>query len=294
MTVDLLVIGGSGFVGGRVLRAAQAQGLTSAYTYATHRREWAMPGYAVNLEDENSALEDCLRQTRPAAVIYCAVPAVGAPESLHHQVSVRGVERAVRALSPGARLVYVSSIAVFNSWNGPYRESAPYEERTDRHRAYGLMRARGEQAALNNWPNTVVVRTSHVEGRDADGNLHWRLAEVVDRLKAGQILPRFTDRSISPTWVQTLAEGLLEAAYPGFSYRGTIHIAGSRSLTDYTYTRLLACQVGASEEQVRPDRMFPENGPAAYSLVLDVTFSQTLLKTPLRGIDECLPEVLAA
>ena len=292
MAVDVLVIGGSGFVGGRVLRAAQARGLAAAYTYATHPRAWDLPGYAVHLETQDGSLEDCLRQTRPAAVIYCAVPSGGADESLHQQVSVVGLERTIQAMPSGARLVYVSSNAVFNSWNGPYREDAPHEERSDRYRAYGLMRARGELAALNGWPNTVVARTAHVEGRDADGHLHWRLAEVVDRLKAGQILPRFTDRAISPTWVQTLAEGLLEIAHPAFTYRGILHLAGSRSLTDYDYTRLIARQIGAREDQVRPDRMFPQGSPGAYSLVLDVTFSQSLLHTRLFGIDACIQGVL--
>lgn len=296
MAVDILVIGGSGFVGGRVLQAAGSHGMTAAYTYAHPRSnsDGAFSAYMVDLSQEDGALKDCLADARPRAVIYCAVPPVGSAsdEPLHSQVSVLGVERLVHSLEPGTRLVYVSTNAVFSGWNSPYREDSPYEERQDRYRAYGLMRARGEQAALKGWANSVVVRTSHVEGRYAQGNLHWRLAEIVERLKSGQDLPQFTDRYLSPTWVGTLAEGLLEVCQPGFDYHGVLHIAGSQVVTDYTYCRLLARKLGVDETLVCPDRMDKTNSSGTYSMALDVRFTQSILKTPLPGIEACIENVL--
>lgn len=303
MALDILVIGGSGFVGGRVLKAAASQGLTAAFTYAHHNRVPDFPAFMVDLEPkdgapedgapEDGALEACLAQTRPNAVIYCAVPPVGSDEAAHYQVSVRGVERLISCLARGTRLVYVSTNAVFTGFSGPYREDAPCEERSDHYRAYGLMRAKGESLVLRLWPESIVVRTSHVEGRDTQGNMHWRLAEVVNRLLAGQPLPRFTDRVISPTWVQTLAQGLIEVSSPAFSFRGVLHIAGSQYLTDYAYARLLARALGVDEALVLPDKLFPNaSGTAQYNLGLDTKFTQGVIQTRLYGAAECLHDIL--
>lgn len=293
MAVDILVIGGSGFVGGRVLQTAAAQGLTAALTYANHNRASDFPAYLVDLLHEDGALEACLAQTRPKAVIYCAVPAVGSDESAHYQVSVRGIERLLSCLAQETRLVYVSTNAVFTGFRGPYREDAPYEERTDQYRAYGLMRAKGEVLVLRQWSESVVVRTSHVEGCTAQGNLHWRLAEVVSRLQSGQLLYRFTDRLISPTWVQTLAQGLIEVSSPAFPYRGVLHIAGSQVLTDYDYARLVARALGVNEGMVLPDKLFPKiDGGAQYHLGLDTTFTQGIIQTRLCKVSDCIHEIL--
>jgi dTDP-4-dehydrorhamnose reductase len=283
--VDLLVIGGSGFVGGQVLQAAQQKGLQAAYTWAHNPRDFGFPSYRVDLEQEDDALAACLKEIRPRSVVYCAVPGVGADDTAHEWVSVRSVERMLGMLDPGTRLVYVSTNAVFSGWKGPYRESDPAEERTDRYRAYGVMRARGEQVVLTGWENALVARTAHVEGCFADGPLHWRLGEVVERLKAGQEVPRFTDRSISPTWVNHLAEGLLETAAPGFSRRGILNLAGSQVLTDYDYTRLVARAIGVNDEQVRPDRMLQEGHAGSYNLALDTTLAQRLLSTRFARIE---------
>lgn len=295
MSIDLLVIGGSGFVGSRLVQAALAGGLKTAYTYAQRPLELNAPAYPVDFLSDGQSLEDCLIAAHPRAVVHCAVqypndPAVHEPVSLG---SVERITRTLRALDEDTRLVYVSTNAVFDGWQGrAYRESDLPAERSDRYRAYGLYRRLGEQAALAGWPGgTIVARTAHVEGRDYAGAIYRRMAEIVDPLLAGQPVTRFNDRTISPTLVDTLAAALLELCQPACAFRGVLHVAGTDSVTDYTYARRIAARLGADPNLVVPDHCLPEGETRAYNIALDVSLARHLLETPLDSVDQMLEKV---
>ena len=295
MRIDLLVVGGSGFVGSRLVQAARAAGLLVAYTYARRPLELDAPAYPVDFLSDAPAIEDCLRATHPRAVVHCAVhypndPAIHKPVSLG---SVERITRTLRELGEDTRLVYVSTNAVFTGWLGrPYRESDTPAERSDRYRAYGLYRRLGELAALEGWPgHSIVARTSHVEGRDHAGQLFWRLAEIANPLRAGLPVARFADRGISPTLVDTLVQALLELCSPQFGFRGVLHVAGTETVTDYLYARRIAARLGADPNLVTPDRCLPEGETRAYNIGLDVSLARQVLTTPLDSLDEMIAKI---
>jgi dTDP-4-dehydrorhamnose reductase len=296
--IDVLVIGGSGFVGSRLVQAAQAAGLCAAYTYARRPLELNAPAYPVNFLNGGTDIEDCLRASRPRAVVHCAVHYPNDP-AIHQPVSLGSVERlthTLRELDEATRLVYVSTNAVFSGWDGrAYRESDTPAERADRYRAYGLYRQLGEQAALTAWPaETIVARTAHVEGRDCAGQLHWRMAEIVDPLRAGQPVARFNDRTITPTRVDTLTAALLEMCQPGFAFRGLLHVAGTEAVTDYSYAQRIAARLGADPALVQPDRSLPPEETRPYNIALDTALAQRVLATRLETLDEMLAAVFPA
>ena len=301
MDIDLLVIGGSGFVGARLVQAALAGDLRVAYTCNRHAPALAGPdgtpaaAYPVDFLAEGTALEDCLRAAHPRAVVHCAVHYPN-DSAIHEAVSLRSAERTARTLrelGEGARLVYVSTNAVFTGWEGrAYSETDTPAERADRYRAYGLYRRLGELAALEGLPGqTVVARTSHVEGRDYAGNLHWRMAEIVNPLRAGQPVARFNDRTITPTRVDVLAAALLEMSRPEFAFRGILNVAGTEAMTDYVYARCIARRLGVDEALVRPDRGLPEGETRRYNIALDVSLARRVLATPLETVDEMVAAV---
>jgi dTDP-4-dehydrorhamnose reductase len=209
-------------------------------------------------------------------------------QALHRTISVDGVKRTLtklRKVNPSARFIYVSTNAVFSGARGAYKESdlPDSESRRDQYREYALTRAEGERVAQGEWANTLIVRTSNVDGRGINGNLNSRLAFSVERLKAGQPLPRFCNRRISPTLVDNLATAMLEVIHPSFSYTGVLHVAGSQQVTDYEYAQLLARQIGVDEKLVEEDF---DNKPSNISL--NVAFTQSLLQTRLLNVAEQL------
>jgi dTDP-4-dehydrorhamnose reductase len=244
----LLVIGGSGFIGARIVAAAAARGCRAAYTYARRSLELPAVAYRVDLAGTaDQTLETCVADVKPQTVIYCAVPQTHADWDVHHVVSVEGVKRTLDVLrdaAPTALFIYVSTDAVFGGGNGPYCESdAPEPElRRDAYRAYSLTKAAGEQVAREEWPNSIVARTATVNGYAVDGTLSRRIAELAAQLRRQRPLQRFGDRYISPT--------LLETLDPAFRYRGVLHMAGSQRVTDYEFTRCLARRLGVDESLI--------------------------------------------
>ncbi len=304
---DFLIIGGSGFVGGRAAQAAQAAGLSVACTCLNRPAPPGIPAFRLDVTD-SAALADLLSTCRPRAVIYSAVSyAPGDLERMSEteqmRVSAGGVRAVITALrSTGiqARLVYISTNGVFSGNAGPYNETdlPDPEIRFDRYRAYGLGRRAGEEIALNEWPQTIVARTAHVDGLDAWGTLNPRLQSTIDQLRAGQPISRFIDRTISPTLVDNLADALVEIAQPDFTggvrfqLPGILHLAGCQPITDYDFAILLTRKLGLPETLVQPDRYLPPGSPGSYNIALDVTFTRSLLRTPLLDVGAILSHIL--
>ena len=291
--VDILVIGGSGFIGAHIVKAAVSKGYRVAYTYANHKVSLPARAYQVTVEQAN-VLETCITDTRPRIVVYCAKPELQAKEATHVKVNVKGVRRVLASLHYAASVlfVYLSTDTVFSGKHGPYREDSPPDPaaRKDSYRAYAVTKCEGERVALANWSNTIVARTCIVNGRDVREKLNPCLALPMAHLLAGQPLARFCDRYISPTLVNNLAEALLEVIEPDFTYRGILHLAGSQRVTDYEYGRYLARRLGIDESLIVKDLMAESpllaNGPRDASL--DTTFTQGLLNTRLLQIEEQL------
>ena len=280
-SVDLLVIGGSGFVGANLTQAAFRSGLQVAYTYASHQLDLPVDSFQVNLQEANT-LEACLAETKPKNIVHCAVP--HGDEKIHQVVSVESVSRTINVLDGSfpPTLIYVSSNAVFTGSKGQYRETdtPDAEKRSDGYRAYAMTRATGEQFALEKWPNTLAVRTADVNGKDINGNLNVRLEKLVNQLKARQVVQRLNRAYISPTLVDNLVEGILELISDKFKYRGVLHISGCERISYYEFTRLLAKFIGADISLVEPD----ESKVWDYSL--DTSYTQGLLKTKLLNVEE--------
>ncbi|HMA33414.1 MAG TPA: sugar nucleotide-binding protein [Chloroflexia bacterium] len=289
----LLVIGGSGFVGARVVAAATTAGYRVTYTYGRAPLALPLPAYPVALHEADGRLEACLAQVRPQIVLYCAAPLGSQDLPLQWHVNVGGVQRTLavlRAQRPPPLFIYVSTNAVFGGGQGPYAESAVPDPtaRQDRYRHYAVTKALGEQVTLGDWANSVVARTSFVDGYTLLGTLSARLAGLVEQLRAGQPVARFADRYLSPTLVDTLVSALLELMVPDFTYRGVLHLAGQDRVNDYQYGQTLARHLGIPAELIIPDNLayHAELRGTPVDSSLATTFTQHLLRTPLLGIRE--------
>lgn len=300
--VDILVIGGSGFVGAHVVKSAVNKGYSVAYTYASQKVSLPAREYQVRIE-QNEALEACIANTRPRVIVYCAKPKLQDEEVMHFNVSVEGVRRVLASLNHATNVlfVYLSTGAVFSGKHGPYSEDniPDPETREDSYRVYALTKRAGEKITLANWSNTIVARTSMINGRDIQGTLNSRLAKPVECLLARRPLTRFCDRYISPILVDNLVEALLEVIEPDFAYRGILHLAGGQRVTDYEYGRYLARCLGIDESLIVKDHIANSsllaNEPRDGSL--DTIFTQSLLSTRFLQIEEQLaitfPKVVA-
>lgn len=289
--VDLLVIGGSGFIGSHLVKAVANEGYSVAYTYNENNPHLPGQSYQIALDQENK-LEECIEKNRPRIILYCAKPKLSSEESLHYKVNVEGVRRVLASInySNNVLFVYLSTSAVFSGKAGPYTESSkPDPEERTSHKAYALTKSEGEKVALGNWSNTIVVRLSRVNGRDIHGNLNHRISGPLNQLLSGKTLSRYCDRYISPILVNNLRDGLIEIMDPNFSYRGILNFAGRQRLTDYDYWLCIARHAGIEEDLIVRDFLLSSTAnKTGADNSLDTAFTQLQLSTRFLNVDEQL------
>jgi dTDP-4-dehydrorhamnose reductase len=282
---DILVIGGSGFVGSKLVEVALRNGLNTSYTYLNKPLKLPATAFQLQVQDWKS-LEACITETQPLCIVYCAVPPPNREDYLHEVVNVQSVVKVCALLKnmDNSRLIYISTNAIFSGQEGPYKENdiPDPDKRHDQYRAYALTKARGEQVALASWDNTIVARTSDVNGKDEAGRLNPRLANLAAELRAGNRVERSKIAFISPTLVDHLAEALLEISRPDFSYRGILHLAGREQISYFDFACRIAEKIHADPKLIQPEFS------RIWNIGLDTTYSQSILRTPFPNVEEQL------
>jgi dTDP-4-dehydrorhamnose reductase len=267
VTIPLLVTGGTGYLGGELLRRAPAVG-------TWHSREPTAGGDWVRLDvRDGPALRRELQRLRPAAVIHTAYRQDDRTVTLDGAAAV-----AEAAAEVGARLVHVSSDVIFDGTKtGPYTEEDPPSPITD----YGRAKADAERAVRAAHPEALVVRTSLLYGGTEPGR-HERLAHEAADGRGDMTF--FEDELRSPVVVGELAAALLELA--GRDETGILHVAGADTVSRYQFAYLLARAHGLSSERIRSGRLEASGVVRPANSALDTGRARGLLRTRLRGVLE--------
>src|SRR5215469_7621313 len=190
-----------------------------------------------------------------------------------------GANVALAAAAIGARLVHVSSDAVFSGSASSYDETRPPDPTTP----YGAAKAAAETAVKGITPAAVIARTSLIIG-DGDSP-HERLVHALASGAAAGAL--FTDDVRCPVHVTDLASALLElAASP---QAGIHHVAGADAISRYELGVLIARRDGLDEAKLLTGRRADASLPGPIDVRLDSTVTQRRLATRLRGAYEFLP-----
>ncbi|GAA3181042.1 SDR family oxidoreductase [Nonomuraea roseoviolacea] len=269
----LLIVGGTGFLGGELARRALAAGHTVAATFMT--RPGATPGVARSPLDvrDREAVAELVGTLAPDVVVNTAYRK---PDWTATADGAAHVALAVAAA--GGRLVHVSSDAVFSGEAVTYAEdSVP-----DPVSPYGAAKAAAEVAVRAIAPGAVVVRTSLIVGDGRSGH-----ESFVRALATGQrqgVL--FTDDVRCPVHVEDLAAALLELA--GSDRRGIHHVAGADAVSRYELGCLVARRDGLDPARLARGRRADTDVPGPLDVRLDCTATQQVLRTRLRGAREFL------
>jgi dTDP-4-dehydrorhamnose reductase len=270
--VDLLVIGASGFLGRRLTRQAQLAGHSVVATFhASVPPTVGVDWRRLDIRRRDDVLALILR-ARPDAIINAAYR-----QSDWETTADGATHVALAAAAAGARLVHVSSCAVF-SGNAP-----SYDERRlpDPVTPYGAAKAAAETAVKGIAAAAVIARTSLIIG-DGDSP-HEKLVHALASGAAGAL---FADEVRCPVDVGDLASALLElAASP---HAGICHVAGPDAISRYELGLLIAARDGLDPAALPKGLRAGTGRPGALALRLDSTMTQARLTTRLRGAREFL------
>ncbi|HEX5546431.1 MAG TPA: sugar nucleotide-binding protein [Ktedonobacterales bacterium] len=272
----LLITGASGTLGRNVVRMAQRQGWDVCGTY--HTAPPPLPGqwHRLDVGDRDAVLA-LVRLTQPAAIIHTAYMYRGA--ALWATTADGAAFVALAAAEAGARLVHISSDAVFDGTSNPYTETARPSPITH----YGAAKAAAETAVSAIAPRAAIVRTSLIISREPLDPQTRLVLDLATGRRAGHL---FTDQYRCPIGADDLAEAALELAANDFA--GVINVAGADALTRYDLGSLIAGAYQLDPAKLAGASVATLSTPAVVDVRLDSSLARSLLKTPLRGIRQWL------
>jgi dTDP-4-dehydrorhamnose reductase len=264
----LLVTGGSGYLGGEVVRRAAAAGWVAIGT--CHRA----PG-PVRLDVRDRAAVDALvAETRPECIVHTAYVQDG-PDAWATNVE-GSANVAAAAASAGARLVHLSTDLVFDGRAGrPYREDDPANPVL----GYGRSKAAAERAVAATDPAATLVRTSLIYGGEEPSGHERRILDVAD---GRADLAFFTDELRCPVRVSDLAVALL--ALLATRVAGPLHLAGADGVSRYEFACLVAEAHGRGSDGLRMTTSAEVAPERPRDCRLDCTRARELLGDKLPGV----------
>jgi dTDP-4-dehydrorhamnose reductase len=280
----MLVTGGSGYLGGWVVRLARAHwDVTATYlTQAVGDEEGQAPSVTWRRLDvrDGTAVGALIDQVRPAVVVHTAAANPGAGEGFE-ATNVAGTRHVAQAAAArGARLIHISSDVIFDGERGNYVE----EDLPTPITPYGRSKALAEEEVRASGATAVVVRTSLIYGwrPRVDRQTRW----IVGDVQVGKPVRLFTDEVRCPIWVESLAAAVVELA--GLEYKGVLHVAGPQPLSRYEFGLRLLCFHGLDPGPIIPARSRESGLHRPLDCTLDCSRARALLRTPLPGVDEVL------
>ena len=254
----MLVTGGSGYLGGELLRQA---GDEAVGTWLTTPIEGGM---RLDVRDADAVARAVEGHD---LVIHTAYV-----QSADDVIVDGTIAVAAACAAAGSRLVHISTDVVFDGALGrPYREDDSVCPITD----YGRAKAAAERAVAERCPRAAIVRTSLIYG----GPDREPSRQEQDALEGRMAF--FTDELRSPVQVADLAAAVLRIAYG--TDTGVVHLGGGDGVSRYEFARLLVAARGGDPDDVRSVsfRELGLNRPA------DCRLESTRVP-PLRGVRAAL------
>jgi dTDP-4-dehydrorhamnose reductase len=186
-----------------------------------------------------------LNQSKPDIIINCAaIVDIDICEKNHILADALhvGVTKNL-AKYPDSRFIYISTDSVFGGQEGDYREN----DQTDPQNYYALSKLAGEQAALSENPNSIVLRTN-IYGFHLP--LGKSLAEwAIQNIQEKKQIQGFTDVLFNPLYTKQLAK--IVKFMVNEDYRGIINIAADKSINKYEFLKKIAKGLGYSDEFIK-------------------------------------------
>lgn len=272
----ILITGGSSYLGQHLvqtLAASTAVSHTTLYTYHQNNFSLPTPGHQLNIQDE-TAVRDLIFSFQPDIIIHL-IGSTGQMATTIRQ-GTGNVMWAAREV--GARLIHLSTDAIFRGDAAPYDETAVPDPITP----YGRAKADAE-AIVQQHPNSVIVRTSLIYGlQKMDHGTRW----MATALKKGDPITLFSNQIRNPVWIKSLCDAILELAHN--QYRGILNVAGSQVISRADFGQKML-----DHWQVQPRATLsvaPATGNWPLNCELNLDRATAVLNTPLPGVDVVLEQ----
>ncbi len=247
----ILVTGASGLLGLNLALEAAKDHQVFGVVHRNSLRTQAFQVIQADLRPQAapSAVERLIDQVQPDWVIHCAaqanVDACEADPALAEQLNSLLPEKLAQYVARGgARLLHVSTDAVFDGARGQYTES----DEPNPLSVYARTKLEGERRVAAQDPSALIARVN-LFGWSLGGQRS--LAEFFfNHLSAGKRVMGFTDVYFCPLLVNDIARVFLEMLERGL--QGLYHVVSNECLTKYAFGVRLAQAFNLDPSLIQP------------------------------------------
>jgi dTDP-4-dehydrorhamnose reductase len=229
-----IVIGGSGQIGGWLLRTLADRGHSAVGTYASV----SFPGLVRLDAAELESAAQWVEAEAPEVVFYPAgFTWVDGCERDHSRAYAANLTQPLNlaraAARAGARFVYFSTDYVFDGLDGPYTEDSPSNPLS----IYGQAKRDAELALAHDLGDRqLTVRTSWVFGPEGQGkNFAYQLLRSLNQ---GKTVVCPSDQISSPSYGPDVARAVVSLVEQGAT--GLVHVAGPEVMGRVEFARAIA------------------------------------------------------
>ena len=246
---NILVIGGSGLVGSRLIELLTANNNSISATYFSNEIVHKIcETFQLDITDSYK-VDKVIKMIRPDTVInasgerntrYCEKN----PDEAY-KVNVEGTKNIVDACKTiNAKLAFISSDLVFDGTKGKYSE----EDEVNPLSIYGKQKVMAEEIIKDNLDNWLIARASSIYGWDPgrDNFVSW----VIDELKNGQEIQIVYDQYVTPIYAGSLAYILIRLLENNKT--GVYHVGEGECVNKYEFVKKIAEVFGFDEKLVKP------------------------------------------
>ena len=271
----VLIVGASGYVG-RCLCKILSKSYQVFGTFYRNRVSFEGERICLDIRDED-AVQNLVEQIRPDVIFHLAWDLNDLEACIVE--GTKNLLRARRERCSTSRFIFISTDAVFDGENGPYKESdipAPIWP-------YGVAKRKAEIGVLA--AGGTVVRTSLIYGLDP---MDPRTAFLKRGLETGNFsYPYFLDEIRCPVLVDDLCDALAEIGEDALENE-IIHVAGPDALNRYDFAVRLARFFGYDWQKIPEGLLSESRLLRPRDLSLDTGLARRILKTRLRAPAELL------
>jgi len=289
--MKVLVVGGSGLLGNKLVRLCLAKGLDVCATHKSSPQSPTIGGERIFLKlditDRESAISK-VSELKPDVIVNTAamtnVDLCEVEKETAWKVNAEGAKNIAEACSKsGAFLVQVSTGYVFDGEKGSYDEG----EEPNPIGYYGYTKLKGEQFVESNIDEWCIARTDVIFGWGRPNRPNFA-TWVIENLEKKAIIKTVTDQYNSPTLNTNLAEMIVEVAER--KTKGILNLAGASRISRLDFAKKISETFNLDEKLIYPVKTEELNWKAKRpkDSSLNVSKAQRLLLHKPLSIDEAL------
>ncbi len=265
MRKKLLILGAGGYVGGVLYKLCSKDEKLEVYgTYNLKSNDTEL--IQLNVMDTEKT-NNVINKIKPDIIIWSL-----ASKKEEVRLAEIGLSNLLNK-NPGTRFIYIST--TFTSDSNQKEDYIPKTLSGNEYLAdYVNGKILGEQM-VRTLKNHVIIRTGQIFGFDVDGNPDIRMKRLLTQLNKDDVYYRTANNRISVIHVHDLADCILELCFNSFI--GTINISSKKSLSHFSFYKLLAEMLNIDDKFIVAD-----NSANPQDAFLDVSTCSSMLKTKIK------------